>query len=73
MNKRIQGGSARRIAGKLEKQKMIISYPLLLQLFLKYAYTVDVFIHEFTHMEFSDGTLPILRNFWKMILSMNLI
>ena len=52
---------------------MIISLPLLSQLFLKYAYMVDVLIHQFTHMEFSNGTLPILLNFWKTILSMNLI
>ena len=34
---------------------------------------VDILIYQFTHMEFSDGTLPILLNFWKMILSMKLI
>ena len=28
---------------------------------------VDVLIHQFTHMEFSNGTLPILLNFWKTI------
>ena len=46
-----------------EKRKMRISLQLLSQLFLKYTYTVDILIHQFTHMEFSDGTLPILLNF----------
>ena len=46
---------------------MIISLPLLSQLFLKYAYTVDILIHQFTHMEFSNGTLLILLHFWKTI------
>ena len=47
-----------------EKQKNErISLPLLSQLFLKYAYTVDILIHQFSHMEFSNGTLPILQNF----------
>ena len=32
-----------------KNRKMRISLPLLLQLFLKYAYVVDVFIHQFTH------------------------
>ena len=40
---------------------------------IKYAYMVNISIHQFTHMEFSDSTLPILLNFWKTILSMNLI
>ena len=46
---------------------MIISLPLLSQLFLKYAYTVNVLIHQFTHMEFANSTLPILLSFWKTI------
>ena len=46
-----------------KKRKMNISLPLLSHLFLKYAYTVDVLIHQFTHMEFSNSTLPILLNF----------
>ena len=54
-------------------RKMIISLPLLSQLFLKYAYVFDVLIHQFTHMEFSNGTLLILLNFLKAFLSMNLI
>ena len=29
----------------------------------KYAYAVDVLIHQFTHVEFSNGTLPIHLNF----------
>ena len=53
--------------------KMIISLPLLSQLFLKYAYTVEILIHQFTCMKVFSGTLPILLNFWKTILSMNLI
>ena len=32
-------------------------------MFLKYAYTVDVLIHQLTHMEFSNGTLLTLLNF----------
>ena len=46
---------------------MIISLLLLSQLFLKYAYMVNILIHQFTHMKISNGTLPILLNFWKMI------
>ena len=53
--------------------KIWISLPLLSQLFLKYAYTLDVLIHQYVHKKISDGTLPILLNFWKIILSMNLI
>ena len=46
-----------------KNRKIRISLPLSSQLFLKYTYTVDVLIHQFTHMEFSNGTLPILLNF----------
>ena len=46
---------------------MIISLPLLSQLYLKYAYMVDILIDHFTHMEFSNYTLQILLNFWKTI------
>ena len=53
--------------------KTRVSLQQLSQLFLKYAYMVDILIHQFTHMEFSNGTWLILRNFWKTILSMNLI
>ena len=42
---------------------MRISIPVLVQLFLEYVYTLDVLIHQFIHMEFSDATLPILLNF----------
>ena len=58
-----QGGSARRIADKLENTKIIISLKVLLQLILKYAYTLDVLIHQFDHAEFFDSTLPIFHNF----------
>ena len=44
--------------------KMRTSLHVLSQLVLKYAYTLDVLIHQFVHiMEFSDGTLPIFLNF----------
>ena len=36
---------------------MRISLHVLSQLVLKYAYVLDVLIHQFVHMEFSDGTL----------------
>ena len=36
--------------------KTRISLPLLSQLFLKYADTVDVLIRQFIHTKFSDGT-----------------
>ena len=69
-----QGGSARRIACNLmnlnqvyENHKIRISLTVLSQLVLKYAYALDILIHQFVHMEFSDGTLPILLNFWKTI------
>ena len=35
---------------------------LLLQLFLKYARTLDGLIHHLVHMEFSNDPLPILLN-----------
>ena len=41
---------------------MRISLHVLSQLVLKYAYRLDVLIHQFVYMEFSDGTLPILKN-----------
>ena len=44
-----------------------ISLPLLSQLFLKYAYTLDILIYQYVHTILSDGTLPILLNFWKTI------
>ena len=53
--------------------KIWISLQLLSPLFLKYAYTIDILIHQYVHTKFSDGTLPIPLNFWKTILSMNLI
>ena len=59
----IRGGSARRIADKLENTKITISLIILLQLFLKYAYMLAILIHEFGHKEFYDDTLPIFQNF----------
>ena len=53
--------------------KTSISRTLLSQLFLKYACTVDVMIHQYVHTKFSNSTLLILLNFLKTILSMNLI
>ena len=58
-----QRGSARRFADKLEKHKMAISLKVLLQTVLKYAYKVDILIHQFDHIEFFEGTLPIFQNF----------
>ena len=43
------------------------SLTVLSQLFLKYDYTLDNLIHQFVHMEFSDGTLSILLNLKKNI------
>ena len=57
------GISARRIADKPENSKIIISLEVLLQLFLKYAYTLDILIHHFDHIAIFDGTLPIFQNF----------
>ena len=59
----LQGGSARRIADKLENTKITNSVKVLLQLILKYAYMLDILIHQFDHIEFFDGTLPIFQNF----------
>ena len=42
---------------------MRISLPVLSELFLKYAYMLDVLIHQFVHLEFSVDTLPIHLNF----------
>ena len=42
---------------------MRISLKVLLQLFLKYAYTLDILIHQFVRIEFSVDALPILLNF----------
>ena len=42
-----------------------ISLPLLLQLFLRYTYVLDISIHQYVCTIFSDGTLPILLNLWK--------
>ena len=57
------GGSVRRIACNLmnlnqvyEKQKMRISLHVLSQLVLKYAYMLDILIHQFVHMEFFDSS-----------------
>ena len=51
------------IAGKLENHNIKISLTVLSHLFLKYAKTLHVFIHQFFHMEFSNGTLMILLDF----------
>ena len=51
------------IADKLENTKIVISLKVLLQLFLKYAFTLEGSIHHFDHTEFFDGTLPIFQNF----------
>ena len=34
-------------------------------MFLKYAYMLAILIHQFVHVEFSDGTLPIHLKFIK--------
>ena len=39
---------------------MRISLKVLLQLFLKYAYTLDILIHQLVQIEFSVDALPIL-------------
>ena len=48
---------------------MRIFLHVLSQLDLKYAYALDILIHQFVHVEFFDCTLPILLNFWKTIWS----
>ena len=45
--------------------KITISLKVLLQLFLKYAYMLDIFICQFDSVEFSDGSLPIFQNILK--------
>ena len=47
--------------------KIRFSLSVLSQLLLKYANMLDVLIHQFVHMEFSDATLPIIQNFLKNI------
>ena len=44
-------------------KKMTFFLKVLLQLFLKYAYMLDVLIHQFNCIEYFDGTLPIFQNF----------
>ena len=44
-------------------QQLEFLLEVLSQLFLKYAYTLDILIHQFVHIEFSVDTLPILLNF----------
>ena len=46
-----------------ENKKNRISLTILSQLFLNYALMLDILILHLVHMEFSDGTLPILLNF----------
>ena len=58
-----QGKSAWQIADKLENTKITISLKVLLQLILKYAYTLDILNHQFDHIEFFDSTLPIFQNY----------
>ena len=58
-----RGGSAWQIADKLENTKITISLKVLLQLILKYAYTIDILIHQFDHIEFFYGTLSVFQNF----------
>ena len=43
--------------------KITISLKVLLQPILKYAYTLDVLIHQFDHTEYFDSTLLIFQNF----------
>ena len=45
--------------------KIWISLPILSKLFLNYACTLDILIHQYVHKNISDGTLLILLNFWK--------
>ena len=47
--------------------KMRISLHVLSQLLLKYAYTLDILMNQFVHMEFSDSTLPIFLTFEKQV------
>ena len=42
---------------------MKISLKVLSQLFLKYAYMLDILIHQFVHIEFVVNYFPILLNF----------
>ena len=49
--------------GNWKTTKMRISLAVLSELFLNYGKTLDISIHQFVHMEFSDGILSILLNF----------
>ena len=64
----ISGGISAADRRQTGKHKIIIALlqtflQVLLQLFLKYAYTLDVSIHHFDHIAFFDGTLLIFQNF----------
>ena len=48
---------------------MRISLTELSQLVLKYAYTLDILIHQFVHKKYLNDTLLIFLNFWKTIWS----
>ena len=44
-------------------KKNRIPLKVLLQLFLKYVYKLDILIHQFYRIEFSDDILQIFQNF----------
>ena len=47
----------------MKNTKRRISLHVLSQLVLKYAYMLDILIHQFVHVKFFDGTLSIPLNF----------
>ena len=68
-----QGGSAQWIAGKLEKHKNLNFSSTTITTVFKICLYARCFDHQYVYTKFSDSTLPILLNFSKTILSMNLI
>ena len=66
-------GSTRGIADKVGNTKITISLKVLLQLYLKYAYTLDIMIHQFDNIEFFDDTLADFPKLLQTTLSMKLI
>ena len=60
---RSQGDQCGRSQANWKNTKIRISLTVLSQLLLKYAYTLDVLIHQFVLRKFSNGTLMILLNF----------
>ena len=46
---------------RTQKWEFLLKY--FYKQFLKYAYTLDILIHQFVHIEFSVDALPILLNF----------